>query len=114
MKKLILPIVASGILFFSACTNDNSSTVAPQDDEEQSSSSHSGSKEHHSDNQQGSHTQQNQKSESEHATGDTGSNMSVGRDSAGALHHNGSGASVDSNRIKVSSKKVKADVKTRQ
>jgi len=45
MKRSTLPILAAGILFFSACTNENSSTVATQD-EEQSSSSHSKSKGH--------------------------------------------------------------------
>jgi hypothetical protein len=113
MKKSILPIVASGILFFSACTNENSSTVASFDDE-QSNTSHSAGKEHQPENKDENHGQ-GLKEESKHVTKDTShTNISVGTDSAGFETKQGTGASTDSNGIKVTSKKVKVDVKTRQ
>jgi hypothetical protein len=34
MKRVTFSLLASGILFFSACTNEGSSTVATHDDEE--------------------------------------------------------------------------------
>lgn len=113
MKKTTLPILAAGILFFSACTNDNSSTVATRD-EEQSSASHPGSGEHQPANEEQNHTQ-SKKEESSHITEDTShTNISLSTDSAGFENKQGKSASIDSNGFKVTSKKIKVDVKTRQ
>ncbi len=111
MKRSTLPILAAGILFFSACTNENSSTVATQD-EEQSSSSHSKSEGHEPAKEGGSHTE-SKKEERTHATEDTSqAHISVGKDSAGFKSKHGKRVSVDSNGIKVTSKKLKVDVNT--
>ncbi len=113
MKKSILPILAAGILFFSACTNENSSTVATHD-EEQSSSPHTGNSGHEPATEVGNHTE-SKKEGSTHVAEDTSKgHMSVAKDSAGFETKQGTGASTNSNGIKVTSKKVKVDVKTRQ
>ncbi len=114
MKKSILPIVSAGILFLSACTNDNSSTVATRDDEEQSSSSHSGSEGHEPAKEASSHTEIKKEENAPVAEDTSATHIRAGKASAGFETKQGKGASIDSSRIKVTPKKVKVDVKTRQ
>lgn len=111
MKRSVLPILAAGILFFSACTNDNSSTVGTYD-EEQSSSSHSGSEGHEPAKEGSSHTESKKEENVQSAEDTSHINISVGKDSAGFENKQGKGVSIDSNGIKGTSKKAKVDVKT--
>jgi hypothetical protein len=97
MKKLIFPIVASGMLLFSACSNDNSSTVATQDDDEQSGTSHSAGKEHQTGNEEGTHTSKPGGGSAPASPDTMHNNMGMGRDSAGRSKQSGNSASMDSN-----------------
>ena len=107
MKKSILPLVASGFLFFCACTNDNSSTVA-QDDEGQSSTSHSGSNEHQPANQGSTHSE-GQKEPSHATTNNSHTDTSKANGSGSSANGQSRSASWDT-----SARKVKTNAKTHQ